>query len=292
MNLSLILPMCFILNSAGQNPDIPLWKPGEVPFAQGMESADVPEIRVWLARGAKTPATSVLVVPGGGYGGLANDHEGKQIAEFLNSKGINAFVLKYRLGPKYKHPVPWTDASRAMRLIRDRADEWGVDSKRLGIWGFSAGGHLASTVATRFDTGLENPRDPIDKQSSRPDFAILCYPVISMEPPLTHGGSRRNLLGPNPDPDLARSLSNQNQVTTKTPPVFLFHTAADTVVVPQNSLIFYEACLKHKVPVELHLFQDGPHGVGLAQKDPQLKVWPSLLMNWLAKNKLVDPPAK
>lgn len=261
-------------------------------MAQGMEPADVPEIRIWLAKGAKTPATSVLVVPGGGYGGLANDHEGKQIAEFLNSRGIHAFVLKYRLGPKYKHPVPWTDASRAMRLIRDRADEWGVDSKRLGIWGFSAGGHLASTVATRFDTGLENPRDPVDKQSSRPDFAILCYPVISMEPPLTHGGSRRNLLGPNPDPELARSLSNQNQVSAKTPPVFLFHTAADTAVLPQNSLIFYEACLKHKVPVELHLFQDGPHGVGLAQKDPQLKVWPSLLMNWLAKNKLVDPPAK
>lgn len=292
MSHSLLLPLCCFFLPAGQNIDVPLWKQGEVPLAKGTDAADQPEIRLWLAKGAKTPATSVLVVPGGGYGGLANDHEGKQIAEFLNSKGIHAFVLKYRLGPKYNHPVPWMDASRAMRLIRSRAEEWGVDKNRLGIWGFSAGGHLASTVATRFADPEHKPNNAIDQESSRPDFAILCYPVISMELPTTHGGSRRNLLGPNADPQLAKSLSNQTQVTAKTPPTFIFHTVADTVVIPENAILFYEACVKNKVPVELHLFQEGPHGVGLAQKDPQLKVWPTLLMNWLARNKLVDPPAK
>jgi len=292
MSIFLSISLGVALHLGAQNPDVPLWKAGEVPLAKGTEPADVPEIRVWLAKGAKTPATAVLVVPGGGYGGLANDHEGKQIAQFLNQHGIHAFVLKYRLGPKYNHPVPWTDATRAMRLIRSRASEWGVDPQKLGIWGFSAGGHLASTVATRFDRGNSNARDPVEKESSRPDFAVLCYPVISMELPTTHAGSRRNLLGPNPDPELAKSLSNQNQVTPQTPPVFLFHTSADTVVLPRNAILFYEACLQNKVPVEMHIFQDGPHGVGLAQKQPQLKVWPDLLLAWLNRHKFADYPAK
>jgi len=254
-------------------------------MAKGDEPGDRPDIRVWLAPNAKDKSPAVLVVPGGGYGGLANDHEGKQIAEFLNARGVHAFVLKYRLGPKYNHPVPWLDASRAIRLIRSRASEWKVDSSRLGIWGFSAGGHLTSTVITQFDKGDPKATDPVEKESSRPDFAILCYPVISMEPPMTHMGSRRNLLGSNPDPELAKSLSNQNRVRADTPPCFILHTAADSVVPVGNAIVFYQACIDKKVPAELHIFQDGPHGVGLAKGDPVLKVWPELLWKWLGRHK-------
>jgi acetyl esterase/lipase len=280
----ILFAILFIFSSQNGHPDIPLWE-GPVPMAKGDEPGDRPDIRVWLAPNAKDKSPAVLVVPGGGYGGLANDHEGKQIAEFLNARGVHAFVLKYRLGPKYNHPVPWLDASRAIRLIRSRASEWKVDSSRLGIWGFSAGGHLTSTVITQFDKGDPKATDPVEKESSRPDFAILCYPVISMEPPMTHMGSRRNLLGSNPDPELAKSLSNQNRVRADTPPCFILHTAADSVVPVGNAIVFYQACIDKKVPAELHIFQDGPHGVGLAKGDPVLKVWPELLWKWLGRHK-------
>jgi acetyl esterase/lipase len=280
----LLLAILYVFSSQNGHPDIPLWD-GPVPMAKGDEPGDRPDIRVWLAPNAKDKSSAVLVVPGGGYGGLANDHEGKQIAEFLNARGVHAFVLKYRLGPKYNHPVPWLDASRAIRLIRSRASEWKVDSSRLGIWGFSAGGHLTSTVITQFDKGNPKALDPVEKESSRPDFAILCYPVISMEPPMTHMGSRRNLLGPDPDPELAKSLSNQNRVRADTPPCFILHTAADSAVPVGNAIVFYQACIDKKVPAELHIFQDGPHGVGLAKGDPVLKVWPDLLWKWLARHK-------
>jgi len=283
MNPILFAILC-IFSSQNGHPDIPLWE-GPVPMAKGDEPGDRPDIRVWLAPNAKDKSPAVLVVPGGGYGGLANDHEGKQIAEFLNARGVHAFVLKYRLGPKYNHPVPWLDASRAIRLIRSRASEWKVDSSRLGIWGFSAGGHLTSTVITQFDKGDPKATDPVEKESSRPDFAILCYPVISMEPPMTHMGSSRNLLGSNPDPELAKSLSNQNRVRADTPPCFILHTAADSVVPVGNAIVFYQACIDKKVPAELHIFQDGPHGVGLAKGDPVLKVWPELLWKWLGRHK-------
>ena len=281
---TLLLAILFVFSAQNDHPDVPLWS-GPVPLAKGDGPEDRPDIRVWLAKSPMEKAPAVLVVPGGGYGGLANDHEGKQIAEFLNARGVHAFVLKYRLGPKYNHPVPWIDASRAIRLIRSRAMEWKVDSSRLGIWGFSAGGHLTSTVVTQFDKGNPEASDPVEKESSRPDFAILCYPVISMEPSLTHMGSRRNLLGSNPDPDLAKSLSNQNRVRSDTPPCFIFHTAADSAVPVGNALAFYQACIDKKVPSELHVFQDGPHGVGLAKGDPILKVWPELLWKWLGRHK-------
>lgn len=286
MNPLLLMAMCLIPSQTTRpaRPIVPLWE-GAVPIAKGETPADRPEIQVWLAKDAKVNTPAILVVPGGGYGGLANNHEGSQIADFLNARGMHAFVLKYRLGPKYNHPVPWMDASRAIRLIRSRAEEWQVDPSRLGIWGFSAGGHLTSTVVTQFDLGNAKDADLVERQSSRPDFAVLCYPVISMEPPLTHQGSRNNLLGPNPDPVLVKSLSNQNRVKSTTPPCFLFHTAADSAVPVGNAIVFYQACLEKKVPAELHIFEDGPHGVGLAQKDPVLKVWPSLLWSWLSKHK-------
>jgi acetyl esterase/lipase len=222
----------------------------------------------------------VIVCPGGGYGGLADNHEGRQIANWLNSMGISAFVLKYRLGPRYHHPVELEDAQRAIRLVRSRAQEFGIAPDRIGIMGFSAGGHLASTAGTHFDAGNSGASDPIDKFGSRPDFLVLAYPVISFTTPYTHRGSMHNLLGDNPDPQLVESLSSELQVTPQTPPTFLFHTSADTVVPSENSVLFYLALRKNKVPAEMHIFEEGPHGVGLALRDPALSMWPTLLINW------------
>ena len=209
------------------------------------------------------------------------DKEGTQIALWLNSLGVSAFVLQYRIAPRYHHPAPLQDAQRALRTVRSRAKEWNVDPKKIGIWGFSAGGHLASTAATHFDDGKADADDPIEKVSSRPDFAILCYPVITFEDPYCHKGSRENLIGKNPDPKLLESLCNEKQVTDKTPPTFLFHTGTDTAVPPENSVLFYLALRKAKVPAEMHIYEQGPHGIGLASKDPVLATWPDRLAAWL-----------
>ena len=218
---------------------------------------------------------------GGGYGGLAMDHEGVQIARWLNERGIAAFILKYRLGPRYRHPAPLQDAQRALRFVRSRAEDYAIKRDRLGIWGFSAGGHLTATAATHFDAGDRNAKDPIERESCRPDFVILCYPVISMKDPYVHKGSRRNLLGPNPDSALIEDLSNELQVTDRTPPTFLFHTDADRAVPAENSVLFYLALRKAKVSAELHIYQPGRHGVGLAQSDPILSSWSGRLSDWL-----------
>jgi acetyl esterase/lipase len=199
----------------------------------------------------------------------------------LNAAGVTAFVLKYRLGPKYRHPIELGDAQRAIRLVRARAAELGVAPDRIGIMGFSAGGHLAATAGTHFDAGKPDAADPIDRAGCRPDFLILAYPVISFDPAIAHSGSVRNLLGENPDPKLLEDLSNDLRVTAATPPTFLFHTNADTGVVAENSVRFYLALRRAKVPAELHIFENGPHGVGLALGDPSLSAWPTLLTNWL-----------
>jgi acetyl esterase/lipase len=263
-----------------QGPVVQLWAAG-APGAVGNEDADKPSITLYLAPKEKANGTAVVVCPGGGYGFLADDHEGRQIGEWLNNIGVSAFILKYRIAPRYHHPAPMQDVQRAIRIVRSRAQEWGVAPDRIGVWGFSAGGHLASTAATHFDPGDPNAADPIDRVSCRPDFAILCYPVITLTEPYTHRGSRDNLLGPNPDPKLVELLSNERHVTDQTPPTFLFHTDADTGVPAENSLMFYQALRKAGVPAEMHIFQTGPHGVGLAQDDPALSVWPRLLENWL-----------
>jgi acetyl esterase/lipase len=203
------------------------------------------------------------------------------VANWLNSLGMTAFVLKYRLGPRYHHPVELEDAQRSIRLVRSRAKEFGIAPDRLGIMGFSAGGHLASTAGTHFDAGNTAAADAIDRVSSRPDFLVLGYPVISFTTPYTHQGSLHNLLGDNPDPKLVESLSSELQVTPQTPPTFIFQTNADTVVPAENSVLFYLALRKNKVPAELHIFEHGPHGVGLASRDPALSMWPVLLANWL-----------
>ena len=266
--------------AAAEPKVMPLW-PGGAPGAVGNEEADRPTLSVYLAAAEKATGAGVVVCPGGSYSGLAMDHEGRQIAGWLNSLGVAGFVLKYRLGPRYRHPAPLQDAQRALRLVRQRAGEFGVAPDRIGIWGFSAGGHLASTAGTHFDTGDPGAPDPIDRMSSRPDFLILAYPVISFTTPYAHAGSRRNLLGENPDPSLAESLSNEKQVTARTPPAFLFHTDEDKGVPAENSVLFYLALRKAGVPAELHVYQRGKHGVGLAQSDPVLSTWPDRLAGWL-----------
>lgn len=212
---------------------------------------------------------------------LAIDHEGRQIAQWLNSIGIAAFILKYRHGPRYRHPAPLTDVKRAMRVVRFGAERFRVAPDAIGIWGFSAGGHLASTLGTHFDGGDANASDPIDRASCRPDFLILAYPVISFTTEFTHQGSRRNLLGENPGPDLVEQLSNEKQVTKDTPPTFLFHTDEDDGVASENSVLFYLALRKAGVPAELHIYQHGKHGVGLAPTDQVLSSWSDRLADWL-----------
>jgi acetyl esterase/lipase len=264
-----------------------LW-PNGAPGAKGTADIDKPELTVYPASGPQKVPTGVLVCPGGGYVHLAMGHEGEQIAAWLNSYGITAFVLRYRLGPKYHYPIELEDAKRGMRYARAHAAKLGIDPNRIGVWGFSAGGHLASTLGTHFDSGNPQSSDPIERESSRPDFMILAYPVITMEGPYVHKGSRTALLGKNPQPSLEKLLSNQLQVTKETPPTFLFQTADDPVVPVQNSVEFFLALRKAGVPAELHIYQHGPHGVGLARNDPALASWPSLLAAWLKERGLRD----
>lgn len=257
-----------------------LW-PGGAPGALGTGNADKPAVGIFLPPKDKATGAAVVVCPGGGYQNLALAHEGRQIAEYLNGLGVAAFVLRYRLAPTYHHPAPLTDAQRAIRYVRSRAAELGIKSDRVGIWGFSAGGHLASTAGTHFDTGNPSAPDPIDRENCRPDFLILSYPVIQFGSPYTHKGSQANLIGKDPDPALVELLSNEKQVTAQTPPTFLFHTNADTGVPAENSVSFYLALRKAGVPAEMHIYEPGRHGVGLAPQDPVLSTWGARLADWL-----------
>lgn len=274
----------------------PLW-PGKAPLAIGDSPTDKPELTLY--KPAKPNGTAMIVCPGGGYGTLAMDHEGRQVAAFLNELGVTAFVLKYRVANKERPgplgEAPLRDAQRAIRLVRANAKEYGIAADRIGIWGFSAGGHLASTAATHFDAG-QPEGDAIDRVSSRPDFVILAYPVISFDPAVTHAGSRRNLIGEKPDPQWVEFFSNEKHVTKNTPPVFLFHTTADTVVPVENAIRFYRACRKAGVPVELHIYEKGKHGVGLG-RDPKwtggetsVATWPDRLVDWLKSRQLLPSP--
>jgi acetyl esterase/lipase len=277
---------------------VSLWN-GHAPGALGQEPKDNPDGLLYLhpktaeAEKATHRHPCLVILPGGGYGTLAIDHEGYQIARWANSLGMVAFVCKYRNRKDgYGHPVPMQDAQRAIRLARANADAWQVDAKRVGIIGFSAGGHLASTVLTHFDDGQTVEGDVVAAKSSRPDWGILCYPVIGMGQSYTHAGSQKNLLGDDPSPELLASLNNDQQVTPQTPPTFLFHTQEDVVVHPLNSLAFYTAMVRHQVPGELHFFQKGKHGVGLASKISGTSAWPELCKNWLISQGFVDAEVK
>lgn len=264
-----------------QQPEvIPLW-PGDVPGALGKAEKDTPTLTVY--KPAKPCGSAIVVCPGGGYGGLA-PHEGRDYALWLNRYGVTAFVLKYRLGSDgYRHPVMLWDAQRAVRLVRSHAKEWGIESNKIGIMGSSAGGHLASTLATHFDGGQDVGSDPVEHVSCKPDFAILCYAVITMGQ-FTHQGSKANLLGDHPDPKLVEELSNEKRVTKDTPPCFIWHTVEDNAVPVENSINFALALSKNKVPYELHLYEKGGHGLGLAgpPDGANLHPWTGALITWLS----------
>jgi acetyl esterase/lipase len=295
--------LAFLLLSLTPSADpapqtFPLY-PGKAPLAVGDSATDKPELTVY--RPEKPNGTAVVVCPGGGYGGLAMDHVGKQVGEFFTKLGVTAFVLKYRTANKERPgpllEAPLLDAQRALRTVRAKAKDYDLDPKRIGIMGFSAGGHLASTATTHFDAGRAEG-DDIDKTSCRPDFSILAYPVITMEDGVTHGGSKRNLLGASPDAKLVELYSNEKQVTKDTPPVFIFHTSADTVVPPENAVRFYLACRAAKVPVEMHIYEKGRHGVGLGS-DPKwtggeksVATWPERLTDWMKARGLLGKGEK
>jgi acetyl esterase/lipase len=276
--LVLLLALTALLAKATPDTPIVLW-PGGAPGAVGNEASDIPTLTTYLPPKDKMTGAAIIVCPGGGYTHLA-DHEGRPVAEWLNSLGIAAFVLKYRLGPRYHHPSPMQDAARAIRTIRARAGEWGLDPQRIGILGFSAGGHVASTAGTHFEPGKPDATDAIERVSSRPNLMILIYPVITMKEK-THAGSKKNLLGTEPTAELVTLLSNEEQVTKETPPTFLVHTMTDTAVPVENSLLFLTALRKFGVPFEFHLYERGPHGFGLGQKDPILATWPDRCADWL-----------
>jgi acetyl esterase/lipase len=282
ISLAFLLAVYFTPAAALQAQDRPrmeLWPPDSAAIV-GEEERDRPSITLYKPE--RPNGCAVVVCPGGGYGALAVDHEGKQIGEWYNEFGVTAFVLRYRIAPHYRHPTPMLDVQRAIRTVRAKAEEFGVDPERIGVMGFSAGGHLASTAATHFDDGDANADEPIDRVSCRPDFAILCYPVITFTQDFMHRGSRNNLLGKDPEEALVKSLSNELQVTEKTPPTFLFHTWEDKVVPPQNSLVFFLAMKEKGVPGELHIYEKGRHGVGLAKNIPGTQNWPRQLRDWLA----------
>lgn len=276
------------VGAADAQQQIPLWTAG-APGATGQAAEDQPTIAPYLLSGGGAPRTAVVVFPGGGYGRLALDHEGEQVARWLNANGISAFVVRYRLGPKYQHPTMLNDAKRAVRTVRARAAEWGVDPQRIGVIGFSAGGHLVSTAGTHFDRGQAGAADPIDRVSSRPDFMMLIYPVITLQDSYTHRGSKTNLLGAEPDPRLVWLLSNENQVTPDTPPAFLVHTTDDAGVPVENSLRFYRALREARVPVEMHIYETGRHGLGLGTGHPLMASWPGQAVAWMRSHGWVAP---
>ena len=263
---------------------IPLW-PSGAPGAVGDSSADKPSLTVFPAPADRATGAAVVVFPGGGYGHLATGKEGVAVAHWLNSVGVTAFVATYRLGPRYHYPAMIDDGLRAVRIVRSRASEWKVDARRVGVIGFSAGGHLASTVGTHYgDTQAR--AGAADSVSARPDFMLLVYPVVTLLDPLAHKGSRTNLLGATPDSAMVRRFSNETQVTANTPPTFLVASTDDGTVPVLNSVHLYEALLAAKVPVELHVYESGRHGFGLAPNDPYLSGWPALAATWLSRRGL------
>ncbi|MEM8891305.1 MAG: alpha/beta hydrolase [Bacteroidota bacterium] len=279
--LLLILGL-FIQLQAQKGESVLLWPEG-APGALGEDPEDQPKLDLYLVKGAADNTPVVVICPGGGYWNLAMDHEGDQIARWFQARGVHAFVLSYRLAKHgYKHPSMLYDAQRGLRYVRAHADKWGIDKEKVGILGFSAGGHLASTASTHFDKGNANAKDPIDREHSRPNYAVLAYPVIAFGEDFTHKGSQRNLIGKNPSAEMIELLSNEKQVTSDTPPSFLVHTSQDKAVPPENSIVYYLALRKAGVPAELHIYQEGRHGLGMINTpNPVFNSWADRLEDWL-----------
>ncbi|MEM7659320.1 MAG: alpha/beta hydrolase [Bacteroidota bacterium] len=252
-----------------------------------------PTLEAYFPRPGRANGASVIICPGGGYTILAYDWEGVDMAKWFNSMGVTAFVLKYRL-PRYEEAdecaegIALADAQRAMRLVRSRTEEWNLDPERIGIMGFSAGGHLASTTGTHFDAGDKNATEAIEQQSSRPDFMILMYPVVSMDTSIAHMGSRRNLISKTPNPEKERLYSNEAQVTADTPPTLLIHADNDKGVVPENSVYFYLALRKAGVPAAMHIFATGGHGFSFGEGKGSVENWPDLCEGWLEDRGLLS----
>ncbi|GAB6929490.1 alpha/beta hydrolase [Paenibacillus sp. JCM 10914] len=254
-----------------------LWE-GNTPGYESVDDKFEPYMTPYILNHDE-PGSAVLVLPGGGYVGRA-EHEGEPIALWLNSVGVSAFVVQYRVNP-YQHPYPLMDAQRAIRLVRHHAEEWNLDQERVGILGFSAGGHLAATASTHFDDGDLEAEDPVERQSSRPNASILCYPVISFGQ-FGHVGSLHNLLGEPPEAELKQALSLEFAVKPLTPPTFLWHTADDAAVPVENSFLYASALRKLQIPFELHVFPTGRHGLGLAEEDSVVAKWTELCEIWLS----------
>ena len=269
--------MSQLLRTENGRGKMPLWD--NVELKENAVNTDCPSIELFLLDG-NDPYPAMLIAPGGGYSHRA-EHEAYPVAQWLNSIGISAIVLHYRVAP-FSHPIPLVDAQRAIRMVRYHAPEWNLDPNRIGILGFSAGGHLASTSGTHFDLGNRQAEDPIERISSRPDVMVLCYPVITMGE-YTHEGSRNNLLGESPSMEMIQLLSSESQISKDTPPTFLWHTADDAAVDVENSLLFTSMLNRHKIPFELHVFESGRHGLGMAEEHPEAKAWPGLCEAWLRK---------
>jgi acetyl esterase/lipase len=265
-----------------------LW-PNGAPGALGDTDDDKPTITAYIPT-ANPTKTAVVIAPGGGYQHLSMVREGSDVAVWLNAHGVAAFVLRYRLGMKYHSPIELGDAQRAIRTVRADAAKYGIAPDHIGMWGFSAGGHLAATAGTLFDAGNAAASDPIEQQSSRPDFLILSYPVITMEDPYVHKGSRTYLLGDAPTQAEMDAMSPELHVTAQTPPAFLFTTTDDHTVPVLNSVMLYTALVKAGVPAEMHIFQHGAHGSGLAPTNPQLSLWPELLVKWMRERGYAAAP--
>ncbi|MBC2840290.1 alpha/beta hydrolase [Robiginitalea sp. SC105] len=284
---------------AAQDLRLDIWPVGEVAHRipsgetevreQGdilrISKVQVPDMEVYLPEGDAKGRQAVLILPGGGYQILAYDWEGSAYGRLLSGQGLVAVVLKYRLpsASSQSQPgqVPLSDAQRALRLIRSNALDWGVDPDRIGVMGFSAGGHLAASLSTRYGERVYNPVDQLDSLSARPDFSILVYPVISFREEVGHSGSRRALLGENPSEALISKYSADEQVGPGTPPAFLLHAADDQAVPVANSLRYYQALLDHKIPASMHLYPEGGHGFSLAADRPYLAGWTGQLLSWL-----------
>ncbi len=277
---ALVIVTLLIGSISAAEPKTELLWPKGAPGALGDEAQDKPTLIVYLPD--KPNGAGIVICPGGGYGGLAMDHEGHQIGRWLNEHGIAGFICDYRhRGKGYGHPAPLQDAQRAIRTVRAGASQFGVEPSKIGILGFSAGGHLASSALTHFDAGKAEADDEIERASCRPDFGVLCYPVIALGQPFTHQGSQNNLLGKEAAAELVASMSSEKRVTDQTPPCFLWHTTEDKAVPPENSVVFYSALIAHKVPAELHIYEKGRHGVGLGKDVPGTDGWPAACLAWL-----------
>ena len=287
LGLSVILFTLLVIicpSTRAQNKFVEYVWPNGAPDAKGEAPGDKPTLTFFLPPKEKAVGTAVLICPGGGYWALAADYEGDDVARWLNSFGVAGIVLRYRnagSGAGYHHPSPLNDAQRSLSIIRSRAKEFNIKSDKIGVLGFSAGGHLASSLGTHYLTAIKNSTDPVERVSCRPDFMILIYPVITMNFPYTHKGSRENLLGKNPDQDLVDLMSNEKQVNLQTPPAFLVHATEDSVVAAENSIMFYSALRKAGVPAEMHIYLKGQHGFGLGKNKGEVSTWPDLCKNWM-----------